>query len=139
MKKFNQLTFLFFLFSICLLNSSIIVAYEIDIQITNPQQDEEVGHQELVRGTISAHDVQVYVLVHPMATNLWWVQRLPSSINKDGSWQTLCYFGTKNQGIGEYFEVIAIVTAEELEEGQTLKALPADSVRSDMVTVKRIH
>lgn len=139
MKKFNQLTFFFLFFGICLLNSSVIVADEIDIQITKPQQDEEVGHQELVRGTISTQNVQVYVLMHPMATNLWWVQRLPSSINKDGSWKTLCYFGTKNQGIGEYFEVIAIVTAEELEEGQTVREFPGDSVRSDIVTVIRTH
>ena len=139
MKKIIQLTFSFLFFGICLFNSYVIVANEIDIQITEPQQDEEVGHQELVRGTISVQDVQVYVLVHPMLTNLWWVQRLPSSINMEGSWQTICYFGTKNQGIGEYFEVIAIVTTEELEEGQTLSELPGGLVRSDIVTVKRTH
>jgi len=115
---------------------------QVQIQIESPQQNAEVTLTEIVKGKVSDPKMPIYVLVHPMSTNLWWVQNLPAPPNQDGSWQTLCYFGTENEGIGEYFEVVAIATgrtSRRLRAGQTLEELPKDVTRSDIVTVRRIR
>jgi len=110
-----------------------------EIKITRPENNAELGQQELVQGKVSSvTKSRVYVLVHPIVTNLWWVQNPPSVINADGTWQTLCSFGTENQGKGEYFELVAIVINSQLQEGQKMSALPKDVIAiSPVVTVKR--
>ncbi len=118
-------------------NKTEKILADVRIQIESPQQNAEVGLTEIVNGKVSNPKAQVYVLVHPLLTNLWWVQRIPSPPNQDGTWQTLCYFGTETKGIGESFEIAAIVTKDKLEEGQMLPELPKDVVRSDIVTVRR--
>ena len=129
----NVLYFLSFI----IFSSVNVEAQSPEIEIIQPTQQASVGHQELVLGKVSDPNSRVYVLVHPMATKMWWVQRIPSPPNRDGSWSTLCYFGTENQGIGEYFEIVGIQTEQQLGEGQTLKKIPSRSVRSDIVIVKR--
>jgi hypothetical protein len=81
----------------------------------------------------------VYFLVHPLQSKFWWVQRLPSKIDDDGTWQALCQFGERNVGIGEYFEIIAIITNSTLTAGQKIEVgrLPRDVIKSAVVTVKR--
>lgn len=112
---------------------------DVKIQIEAPRQNAEVGMSEIVRGKVSNPRVQVYVLVHPMLTKLWWVQRKPSPPNQDGSWQVLCYFGTETEGMGEQFEIAAIVSDKRYEEGQTLNELSSNVVRSDIIVVRRTH
>lgn len=118
-------------------NKTEKIPADIRIQIESPQQNAEIGLTEIVKGKVSNQKGKVYVLVHPLLTNLWWVQRFPSPPNQDGTWQTLCFFGTETKGIGEPYEVVAIVTSKKYEEGQTLTELPGDSIRSDIITVKR--
>lgn len=115
----------------------IATAQNVQVQIEEPKETSEVGLREIVKGRVSDPAVRPYVLVHPMLTDLWWVQRRPSRPNQDGSWRTLCYFGTETQGKGEFFEIVAIVTDANLEEGQTLEDLPSGAIRSDIVMVKR--
>ncbi len=134
LKKTVILFFIFNMNIFMIANSS-----DVTIEIIHPKNNSEVGHNELVRGKVTQNDINIYVLVHPMLTNLWWVQRPPAGINSDGSWQTIAYFGTENQGIGEYFELSAIATDRNYKEGQTLKEIPANAVRSDIITVKRTH
>ena len=112
---------------------------KVQIQIESPKQNAEVAMEDTVRGKVSDSRVPVYVLVHPLKTNQWWVQRMPSPANQDGSWRTTCFFGTETQGAGEEFEVLALATTEKLKEGQVLKELPKCGARSDIVTVKRIR
>lgn len=137
MSKLTRVLVLSFISSLILLGSSIVDAQNIRIRIERPNQGAEVGHIELVRGNVSDLNAPIYVLVHPMLTKLWWIQRLPSPPNQDGSWQTICYFGTETKGINEYFEVVAIVTLRKLKEGQTISDLPSDAIRSDIIMVKR--
>jgi len=113
------------------------VMTQIDI-ITPVDNAELEGIEHLVRGKVTNYSKgNVFVLVHPLRANLFWVQRLPSSINQDGSWQTLCFLGTETQGAGEYFELIAIITNDTLNEGDTLSAIPTDVIKSSVITVKR--
>jgi len=112
---------------------------KVQIQIESPKQNAEVAMQDTVRGKVSEPRVPTYVLIHPLATNQWFVQRKPSPANQDGTWRTTCFFGTETQGINEEFEVLALATTEKLKEGQVLKEVPKCGARSDIVTVKRIR
>jgi hypothetical protein len=125
--------------ALCLVLSAAHVAtsQNLQVQIEEPTENSKVGLHEIVSGRVSDPDARPYVLVHPMLTDLWWVQRRPSPPNRDGSWRTLCYFGTQTQGVGEFFEIVAIVTDANLKEGQTLEDLPSGAIRSDIVMVER--
>ncbi len=111
----------------------------VQIVINTPADNSKVeGVEHLVRGKVTHYSKgNIFVLVHPLKANLFWVQRPPSTVNPDGSWQTLCYLGTENQGAGEYFELIAIITNKTLKEGQTLTGIPTDVIKSPVITVKR--
>ena len=112
---------------------------EITIGITAPKNNSDISQMELVRGTTSSNNLNVYILVHPMLTNLWYIQNQPSGISKKGEWQSLCYFGEKQKGVGEYFEVMAILTKSKLRAGSSLRLdqLPKDAIKSDLLTYKR--
>jgi hypothetical protein len=135
------------IFVICVLSlsafnsaSSQPAKEKIKITILTPSDNSNVGLECLVRGKVSNYTGgNVYVLVHPLKTKLWWVQRLPSVINDDGSWQTLCYLGTETKGVSEYFEIIAILTNKTLTEGQTIGTtnLSTDTIKSKVITVQR--
>ena len=137
MSRSMCLSVLSVIFSFILLSTPVVSGENLEVRIVQPQQNAEVGLTHLVRGNVSDPNARVRVLVHPLLTNLWWVQRPPSPPNQDGSWQTVCYFGTETEGVDEYFELIAIVTRERLDEGQTLSNLPDGAIRSDIIAVKR--
>jgi hypothetical protein len=58
----------------------------------------------------------VYVLVHPLATDQCWVQ--PAPVLEDGEWHSVVYLGSE-EAIGEHFEVWAIIGAD-LSEGDQI-------------------
>jgi hypothetical protein len=119
-------------------NAPKVVA-QIDIN-TPADNDELKGIEHLVRGKVTDYSKgNVFVLVHPLRTHFFWVQRPPSLINPDGSWQTICFLGTKTQGIDGLFELIAIITKKTFKAGDTLAALPTDAIKSPFITVKRIE
>lgn len=107
------------------------------IEIRSPASGEEVEVETLVEGWVSDPKAQVYVLVRPLRTKYWWVQRLPAPANRDGSWQTLVNIGTETEGIGEPFEIVALVTKRKLHEGDRLEVLPERTALSDSVRVHR--
>ncbi len=136
----SKLTWIFSLVLVCLTFSSCDcdkALENVQIKIESPQQSSEVSLESTVRGTVSDPKVRVYVLVHPLKTNQWWVQRSPSPTNQDGSWRTSCFLGTETEGMNEEFELLALATTESLTEGQIFKELPQCGKRSDIVTVKR--
>ena len=128
--------------SLCLLTLLVppteVRAQGLSVSIESPEQYAEIGLSELVRGTVSDPSARPFVLLHPMSTDLWWVQRAPAPPNSDGEWATLCYFGTESQGIGDHFQIVALVPVGELEEGMVLQDLPEAQARSDVVTVRRV-
>ena len=140
MKRLNWcfLVFSIFLLSVACDNKDDN-AHLKDVQVTieYPKQDAEVGFRDIVKGKVSKPDVNIYLLLHPLATNIFWVQKLPSAINEDGSWSTICYFGTETLGLAEHFELVAIVTDYKLLAGQKLRTLPQRGIKSNIVTVRR--
>lgn len=109
-----------------------------EIMIDDPQNNVSVIQKQIVKGTVSDPQLIVYVLVHPIMTNQWWVQNIPA-VDSEGRWQTLCYFGTKTEGIGEQFEVIAVAgrSARMFRTGETMEIIPKSLLRSQIITVRR--
>ncbi len=73
----------------------------------------KVSMKQLVKGKLSDPNKYVYIFIHPLTTEVWWVQNIPAAINLDGSWYTMCYFGTETLGIGEPYEIVAIVSSQD--------------------------
>lgn len=129
---------------ICILGSVVISlllaartgAATVTLAIESPKPEAKVAFETLCKGKVSDPSEQVYVLVHPLKAKYWWVQRPPSPAGHDGRWQTLCYFGERNQRTEELYEVVALVTSATLTEGQQLNKLPKGA-RSEILTVRR--
>lgn len=112
---------------------------DLEIEITSPAEGEVVGMRHTVSGRASDPSARIHVLLHPVETDLWWVQTPPAPTKADGTWKTRVYFGTETQGAGEEFDILAIATGRELAPGDTLDVgdLPSDVARSDVMTVTR--
>lgn len=113
------------------------------VTITSPKNGYEVSWREIVEGTskgVYGSELNIYVLIYPIdAGGPWWVQP-DVDVFHDGNWEVNCYFG-RNPKIypedkGANFRVSAIITTEELREGQQLQKLP-DHVAKDEVRVTR--
>lgn len=91
------------------------------ISIASPAAGRHVCMRTMVSGCVSDATLQVFVLIHPMATNKFWVQPIPN-MGADGSWEAYCYFGEQTQGVGEPFEIIAVASRHRnlFREGDTL-------------------
>lgn len=116
------------------------------VEILSPRTDSQVEITVLVKGKVSDPKLHVYLFVHPLLTNLWWVQPIPSPPNKDGSWASIAYFGEAEKGVGEYFEILAIAAPEralfrEWEQLRTEKVtqIMEQYTHSDLSLVKRVR
>lgn len=109
------------------------------LAIEAPISESEVERTAIIRGKVSDRQLRVYVLVRPLASSSgWWVQRAASPTGSDGSWRTLAYFGTENEGINEIFEIVAVAPTSSLSEGKLLEEVPA-GLRSETLSVRRIR
>jgi hypothetical protein len=133
----NSVAFLGSAFFLVLFLASTASPASMMIQIDSPAQGTEVSMEVMAKGKASGAKAKVYVLVHPLRARSWWVQQLPAPPNRDGSWQTLCVFGTPTSGLNEDFQIIAIVTHHRYKEGQMLDDVPSSLAHSEVVTVKR--
>lgn len=109
------------------------------VEITSPLHGEAVEWTPagyLVTGTYSAlkEGHNLYVLVHPMPTLQWYVQQIPTLI--DSNWQAVVYFGIEDVGIGDYYELSAVISSKALEAGQVLENFPPYEAK-DVITVQR--
>lgn len=99
-----------------------------------------VGIRALVGGELKSEKKgNVYILVCPVSNsavnNTWWVQR---PVSRDGdAFTASCQFGEVNQGDGEYFVMVAIVTTKTFRVGQRLAGIPPAVAYTKAVFVKR--
>jgi hypothetical protein len=110
-------------------------------------QKPHVGRQVMIEGTVSDPNVTICVLVHPLTTDTWWVQNLPSPPGKVGektwSWRTMALCGTEDLGLNEEFEIVALAESKravcQLGKQIKIEEFPQDLPRSEIVTVKRVN
>lgn len=118
----------------------------IQLRIVTPSDGDDVGLSTLVQGEVAPISSDVYVLVHPLSTDRWWVQNLPF-VQNDGRWQVRVYTGTETEGIGELYEILAVATNENRLirilrgdypiPGQQLEAIPPYLAKSNLIVVRR--
>ncbi len=114
------------------------------IEITSPLNGAEIGMNVLVEGIVHVNDLgdrAVVVGVHPMLTNMIWIQPAPLKVEKteDGyRFRCRAYCGTQKQGVGEKFELYAMLAKKgAIKEGDQLDGLPKDVEASRSVLVTR--
>ena len=112
------------------------------VEITSPVDGGQVqwtpvGH--LVTGTCRkvGGNLRLYVAIHPLATENWYVQRIPTVI--DSHWQAVVFFGMEEIGVGDQYELCAFISSETLHEGQTipLTAFPPSHEAKAIIAVSR--
>ncbi len=108
------------------------------LSITDPKHGAKAAHSQVVRGTVSDSKSKVWVIVHPMLTNGYWVQN-PVNVRSNGQWTAQVYLGTSAETqVGELFELRAIADPQAaLKEGDVLKTWPDAKSQSDIVEVER--
>ncbi len=89
------------------------------IEITAPSTDEIKGHIHIVKGKLTDPSLKVHIYICPMTATDCWLQNKPTGVDRDGYWQSLCYFGEEKEGTNEYFEVYAFKGETEYESGHT--------------------
>ena len=115
------------------------------IEIVSPQNDAKVGMEVIIEGIVRLKDVEgrtPMILVRPLMANLLWVQPLPLTLEKaDDGYRFRCraYCGTVEAGIGEKFELYAVLLPSKntIGEGDQLDALPDGVPVSKSVLVTR--
>lgn len=114
------------------------------IEIISPQNGNEVSMNVVVEGIVRVDDIAgrfPCVAVHPLRTNLIWVQPSPTNVEKtsDGyRFRCRVFCGTPVEGIGEKFEIYALLPEKGvLKEGDQLDRLPKDVPVSLSVLVTR--
>lgn len=111
--------------------------------LTAPKKDDgvpTVGLKETVTGK-AGKDAKgtLYIVVAPLgkdgtAAN-WWVQ---GEVTKDGEKFTAdAQFGEGDNGVGEFFAVLAVASAEKWSAGDMLTKLPPGTDYSKVKVVKR--
>ena len=141
-KFFLRLTVIFT--TLCIVFIPMVSGLEdsqVSVRIKNPDNGGIVEKYFVdVYGTSSGlenSNLNLYILVHPISTESYWVQTPPST-DRDGSWMTRIYVGLKDIGNNEDYSIKAIITNEKLEAGEKyhVNELPS-SIAEDQIKVTR--
>ncbi|WP_130646602.1 hypothetical protein [Methanofollis fontis] len=93
------------------------------VVITSPRDGDKVNNTDTIKGTVEELDdsgLNLYVLVKPLLGDSgWWVQP-QTTVLPSGNWFVEAYFGDNVTPAGTEFIVQAIVSNNELEEGEQI-------------------
>jgi hypothetical protein len=114
-------------------------AQQIPLTVTTsePQPNATVEQRDTVSGSVSDPQAKVWVVVHPIGTSEFWVQP-PVTLNTDGTWSVLAYFG--REGLldrGNLYEIRAFVNPSESLESGERRSWPLAAAESQSITVTR--
>ena len=108
-----------------------------NIVITSPADNARVAQREIVRGKVNNHNLHVWVIIHPMSGNQYWVQP-KVTIKQDGQWSVQSHFGRPNMDSNENFEVKAVAEPlVQLKEGDILANWPVAKFSTSIIEVIR--
>ncbi len=107
------------------------------VTITQPQADATVEQRDTVAGSVSDPKAQVWVVIHPIGTNTFWVQP-PVTLNPDGTWSVRTYFGREGMlDSDNQYEVRAFANPREPLQADERPNWPLAAAQSQDVTVTR--
>lgn len=102
------------------------------VTITYPPYNATVEGKIIARGTTNDRNGTVWVVIHPMSTDGYWVQR-PVTPRQDGTWaETVCF------GSSDRFELMAVANPlGVMRPGLVLGNWPEAEAKSPVVEVIR--
>lgn len=112
----------------------------VSLVISHPQIGDEVDWITSVAGNstgiVTNKTLNLFLLVHPVESGGPWFVQNRLTVNPDGSWSGLVYFG-RNPDIhpedsGDRFLLSAIVTTADLQPGETFAAIPESICQSSI-------
>lgn len=117
--------------------AGIASAAGIDVKIKSPADGDKVGERPIVSGVVSDPRAKVWVVVHPMEADEFWVQP-EVTIRDGGAWSVQIYIGRPgNIDVGKRFEVRAGANPKKpIKEGQTDR-WPEFETTSNVVEISR--
>jgi hypothetical protein len=109
-------------------------------------QVSQVGREIIVEGMISDPRAVFCVLLHPLASDSWWVQNLPAPPSKINEttwrWRNVVWCGAESD-LNKDFEIVAIVESQrvicQFQKTIKMEELPLDLPRSEVITVRRVR
>lgn len=106
------------------------------VTIVSPLNKTSVPIRPVVKGILNIK-AKIWVVVHPLSTNEYWVQ--PSVSIQKIKWQTKIYIGREgNIDVGKQFEIRAVVNPfDSLQEGMKFNVWPKAQAYSNIKTVTR--
>lgn len=105
------------------------------LSIQEPANSSQVSLVQMVSGRVSGPDRNVWVLVRPVNTATYFVER--AYVDRSGRWFAQVHFGASGRPPGEEFEIRAIIDPDpRLQEGQALAQLPEVKEVSRAVIVR---
>ncbi|HEY3303936.1 MAG TPA: hypothetical protein VGL70_10435 [Candidatus Binatia bacterium] len=114
---------------------------ELDVRISSPKDNAAVPEQPVVQGTVSDARATVWVVVHPLETEVnteYWVQP-EAEVKGDGTWTAEVYVGDPGkEDVGKQFVLMAVANPKKtLTDDDVLTTWPASAAQSDVVSVTR--
>jgi hypothetical protein len=107
-------------------------------RITAPCDGAKVDPLDFVEGTVSDPNAKVWVIVHPMEIEEYFVQQ-GVGIREGGKWRVQCHFGEVTAAHKDkHFEIMAVANPKvNLTTGQKLKSWPEAQWKSQVIEVVR--
>ena len=108
------------------------------VKITSHKDEQRVPLNPIIRGKVFSKKANVWVIVHPMETDGFWVQP-KATVNSDGKWRALIFIGRKGkEDSGKSFEIMAVANPkEDIARGDVLDSWPKAQAQSDTVELVR--
>jgi len=112
----------------------------VSLVISHPPIGDEVDWITSVAGNstgiVTNKTLNLFLLVYPVESGGPWFVQNRLTVNPDGSWSGLVYFG-RNPDIhpedsGDQFLLLAIVTTADLQPGETFAAIPESICQSSI-------
>jgi predicted PurR-regulated permease PerM len=112
----------------------------VSLVISHPAIGDEVDWITSVAGNstgiVTNKTLNLFLLVYPVESGGPWFVQNRLTVNPDGSWSGLVYFG-RNPDIhpedsGDQFLLLAIVTTADLQPGETFAAIPESICQSSI-------
>lgn len=115
----------------------ILIEKQENLSITNPLDGTKVNWRPAIEGKITNVNKNIYLIVHPLGENSYWVQ--PNvSISRDGNWKGIVYLGRAKKDIAKEFEVIAVANPEvDLKIGDVFDNWPKSEWNSQIIKLIR--
>lgn len=108
------------------------------ITITSHKDQQSVQLEPIIRGKVFSNKAQVWVIVHPMETEGYWVQA-KATVRSDAKWYTQIFIGREGTvDSGKHFEIMAVANPKKpISRGDVLDAWPQAAARSEIVELIR--